>query len=212
MFVELFSSHQYYNHEQGLLSLAGPNAKINCLFSHRHIFGLFLVFQSLFQLHFSLPTFIPRHLRFACWVSVCNWHSLNTNYYGTTFGGVPGSFNSEWHWASILGIYCIPPKQLLPVWLVFFSLECLLGLCRPTNSKTEGGADGDGSTTASSGAGNSEASQAQQQHQQFLGDTSLALPSFGSVDTSAVPMPDHVTIQDLHVFEKLYKEHAEVGL
>ena len=74
---------------------SGPSAKINCLFSHRHIFGLFLVFQSSFQLHFSLPTFIPRHLRFAFWGSVCNWHSLNTNYYGTTFGGVPGSFNSD---------------------------------------------------------------------------------------------------------------------
>ena len=32
----------------------------------------FLVFQSSFKLHFALPTFIPRHLRFACWVSVCN--------------------------------------------------------------------------------------------------------------------------------------------
>ena len=34
------------------------------------------------------------HLHNACWLSVCDWHSLNTNYYGTTFGGVPGSFNS----------------------------------------------------------------------------------------------------------------------
>ena len=24
-----------------------------------------------------------------------NWHSLNANYYGTTFDGVPGSFNSD---------------------------------------------------------------------------------------------------------------------
>ena len=55
--------------------------------------GTFLSF--ILQLHFSLPTFIPRHLRFACWVSVCNWHSLKTNYmyYGTTFGGVP-----RWQW------------------------------------------------------------------------------------------------------------------
>ena len=37
----------------------GPNAKINCRFSHRHIFGHFLVFQSSFKLHFSLPNFIP---------------------------------------------------------------------------------------------------------------------------------------------------------
>ena len=74
---------------------AGPNAKINCLFSHRHIFGHFLVFQSFFKLHFSLPTFILRHLRFTCWVSVCYWHCLNTYYFRTNFVGVPGSFNSD---------------------------------------------------------------------------------------------------------------------
>ena len=39
---------------------------LNCLFSHHHIFGHFLVFQSSFKLHFSLPTFIPRYLRFTC--------------------------------------------------------------------------------------------------------------------------------------------------
>ena len=27
----------------------------------------------------------------------CNWHSLNTNYYGTTFSGMPRSFNSPYH-------------------------------------------------------------------------------------------------------------------
>ena len=95
----LSGSHTNKIHSQWAAYLGraepGPNAKINCLFSHRHIFGLFLIFQSSFQLHFSLPTFIPRHLRFACWVSVCIWHSLNTNYYGTTFGGVPGSFNFD---------------------------------------------------------------------------------------------------------------------
>ena len=37
-----------------------PNAKINCLFSHCHIFGHFLVSQSSFKLHYSLPfNFIP---------------------------------------------------------------------------------------------------------------------------------------------------------
>ena len=29
----------------------------------------------------------------ACWF--CNWHSPNTNFYGTTFGGMPGSVNSS---------------------------------------------------------------------------------------------------------------------
>ena len=26
---------------------------------------------------------------------ICNWHSLNINYYGTTFDGMPGSLNSS---------------------------------------------------------------------------------------------------------------------
>ena len=47
-----------------------------------------------FIFFFPLPTYIHLHLFGACWLSVCDWHSLNTNYYGTTFGGVPGSFNS----------------------------------------------------------------------------------------------------------------------
>lgn len=56
----------------------------------------------------------------------------------------------------------------------------------------------------------SEASQVHQQHQQFLGDTSMALPSFGSIDISATPLPEGITVNDLRIFEKLYKEHAEV--
>ena len=45
----------------------GPNAKINCLFSHCHIFyiralyGLSIIFLVAF---FLLPTFIPRHLSY----------------------------------------------------------------------------------------------------------------------------------------------------
>ena len=38
----------------------------------------FFSFDYLFKLHFSLPTFIPCHLLCAWWVSVCDWHSLNT--------------------------------------------------------------------------------------------------------------------------------------
>ena len=40
----------------------GPNAKINCLFSHRHMFGHFLNFQSYIKLHFSLPTFSKKKI------------------------------------------------------------------------------------------------------------------------------------------------------
>ena len=63
----------------------GPNAKINCLFSHRrHIFGHFLVFPIIFKVAFFLPIFITRHLLCACWVSVLLLTSLNNNYFGTS--------------------------------------------------------------------------------------------------------------------------------
>lgn len=83
-------------------------------------------------------------------------------------------------------------------------------VCRPTSSKTDVVEGEGGQGVGGAGAG-SEASQAQQQHQQFLGDTSLALPSFGSIDTSSGPLPDGVNLNDVRTFEKLYKEHAEVG-
>ena len=34
----------------------------------------------------------------------CNRHSLITDYYGTTFGGMPGSFNSSQIIAGVVGI------------------------------------------------------------------------------------------------------------
>ena len=49
-----------------------PNTRINCLLSHRRAV---LVFQSSFNSHFSSTFTIC-----ARWVSVCNWHSFNTNY------------------------------------------------------------------------------------------------------------------------------------
>ena len=52
----------------------------------------FLSLTSIFFL--PLQTYCHLHIYCACWVSVCNRHSLNINYYGITFGGVPGSFNS----------------------------------------------------------------------------------------------------------------------
>nr|XP_011436654.2 DNA-binding protein RFX2-like isoform X5 [Crassostrea gigas] len=48
----------------------------------------------------------------------------------------------------------------------------------------------------------------QEQHQQFLGDASAALPNFGDIDTS-VPFPEGITIDHIKSFEKMYREHAE---
>ena len=50
----------------------------------------FLTLSSIF--FFPLPTYFHFHFYCACWVSVRNQHSLNTNYYGTTFGGMQGVF------------------------------------------------------------------------------------------------------------------------
>lgn len=81
---------------------------------------------------------------------------------------------------------------------------------RLTNQKQEG-VDGDAAQTGSLG-GQTEASHSQQQHTQFLGDASHALPSFGNVIISSVPLPEGVDADDIHTFEKIYREHAEVGL
>ena len=43
----------------------------------------------------------------------CNWHSLNTNYYGTTLGGMPGSFNSSQINACIVGIRVLGPRFIV---------------------------------------------------------------------------------------------------
>ena len=52
----------------------------------------------------------------------------------------------------------------------------------------------------------------QQQHSQFLGDASHALPSFGVVDLSSIPLPEGVSVEDIRLFEKMYREHAEVKI
>ena len=56
----------------------------------------------------------------------CNWHSLNTNYYGTTLGEMPGTFNSSQINACGVGIY--PVLHALSgkrTWLTTFSLAVL---------------------------------------------------------------------------------------
>ena len=68
---------------------------------------------------FGATTFIPRESILASLVLVnsgylfCNWHPLNTNYYGTTFGGMPGSFNSSQINACVVGIGVLGPRFIV---------------------------------------------------------------------------------------------------
>ncbi|XP_013076580.1 DNA-binding protein RFX2-like isoform X2 [Biomphalaria glabrata] len=78
-----------------------------------------------------------------------------------------------------------------------------------TSQKQEG-SDGDGGPAGTQGGGQSDGAHSQQQqHTQFLGDASHALPSFGSVDISLVQFPDGIALDDIRAFEKMYREHAE---
>lgn len=52
----------------------------------------------------------------------------------------------------------------------------------------------------------------QQQHQQFLGDASAAMPEFGHVELSDDHLPHGITRKHLLVFEELYKDHCEAFL
>lgn len=49
----------------------------------------------------------------------------------------------------------------------------------------------------------------QQQHQQFLGDASGAIPNFGEVDISSQALPEGITLDHILIFQKMYREHAE---
>ena len=85
---------------------------------------------------------------------------------------------------------------------------------RLTTQKQEG-VEGDTGQTGSQGGGgqvDSAHAQQQQQHTQFLGDASHALPSFGNVDISVIPLPEGVTVEEVRTFEKMYREHAEVRI
>ncbi|ESO86633.1 hypothetical protein LOTGIDRAFT_235257 [Lottia gigantea] len=78
---------------------------------------------------------------------------------------------------------------------------------KPSSSKVDG--ESDTSQPGSNNPGSNEGSQSQQQHQQFLGDASLAIPNFDEIDMSSNPLPEGITIQDVRIFELLYREHAE---
>jgi len=51
----------------------------------------------------------------------------------------------------------------------------------------------------------------QHQHQQFLGDASTAIPNFGEIEVAGnLPFPEGITMDHILVFQKMYREHAEV--
>ena len=52
----------------------------------------------------------------------------------------------------------------------------------------------------------------QQMHHQFLGDATAAVPQFANIDLGDESLPDGVTLEDLHLFSQLYKEHCKVRL
>jgi len=59
--------------------------------------------------------------------------------------------------------------------------------------------------------GMSASQQQAQQHLQYLGDTSAALPDFGHVTLApGEQFPRGVTAEHVIVFEQLYREHCEV--
>ena len=61
--------------------------------------------------------------------------------------------------------------------------------------------------------GPSDAAQSQaQQHQQFLGDATQALPAFDELKIENMPLPEGLTQDDVKEFESLYREHCEVSL
>uniref|UniRef100_T1JBB3 RFX-type winged-helix domain-containing protein n=1 Tax=Strigamia maritima TaxID=126957 RepID=T1JBB3_STRMM len=69
------------------------------------------------------------------------------------------------------------------------------------------------STQSQTSSSSSDSTSPQQQHhQQFLGDASSAVPSMGVIELSSSDLPDGVTIDDVHIFSQLYKEHCEAIL
>ena len=65
-------------------------------FSQNHLFGHFHIFSfSIIHFLFSVSTFLR------CVLGICMQLTLNTIYYGTTFGGVPGSFKTVSDWMHV---------------------------------------------------------------------------------------------------------------
>jgi len=79
-------------------------------------------------------------------------------------------------------------------------------LCDRFKSDISGGDAHDGY------GGDSQYNSQQYQHQQFLGDASAAIPTFGTIEIGSEPLPPGITQADLTEFEELYKEHCEVSV
>ena len=79
-------------------------------------------------------------------------------------------------------------------------------MCR-FRPKSEGGDYGYG---GAEGQTEHQPTTQQQQHQQFLGDASGAIPNFGDIDVSTLPLPEGINMDHIMVFQKMYREHAEV--
>ena len=62
------------------------------------------------------------------------------------------------------------------------------------------------------GEGSDGANSQQQQHMQFLGSASAAIPNFGTIELDSEPLPDGVSLENIKAFEVLYTEHCEVRL
>ena len=65
----------------------------------------------------------------------------------------------------------------------------------------------DGSQGSQASEGNSQ----QAQHMQYLGDASLAIPTFEQIEKEPEELPEGLTEDHLRAFEELYKEHCEVS-
>ncbi|XP_064626427.1 DNA-binding protein RFX2-like isoform X3 [Lineus longissimus] len=80
---------------------------------------------------------------------------------------------------------------------------------KQANCKMEGSDGTESSTTSTTGSHDSTSSQ--QQHQQFLGDASGALPNFSEIEPCN-PLPDGISKNDLKLLEQMYKDHCEAML
>jgi hypothetical protein len=67
-------------------------------------------------------------------------------------------------------------------------------------------------TVAAAASAGGVSIQQQQQHQQYLGDMSAALPDFGRISLHADQLPPGVSAEHVSVFEKMYRDHCEVGV
>ena len=66
----------------------------------------------------------------------CNWHPLNTNFYGTTFG-MPGSFNFSHINACVMGISVLGPRFISSEGLGLYKLFSQRGF-EPSTFRTPG--------------------------------------------------------------------------